>query len=109
MRALNGRHLGHDYVTDVLAFDLRDASGTASECGTVAEICVCLELAAEAARAYNTNVGFEVMLYIVHGMLHLVGERDDTEQARRRMRRAEKRIMADLRTKWTMQSFFRDV
>ena len=87
--ALNRRHLGRSEATDVLAFDLRpDRRGDPSP-DVTAEIYVCLDVAAEAAHEYNTAFAYEVLLYIVHGLLHLAGEDDHTPAARARMRRAE--------------------
>ena len=98
IRALNRRFLGRDATTDVLAFDLRDGPRVEADGPTVvAEIYVCLQVAVEAAVAYNTTIGSEVVLYIAHGLLHLTGLDDDVRRSRRLMRLAEDRLLRELR------------
>jgi len=106
IRELNRRHLDRDTVTDVLAFDLRGATPFPGEAAVGAEIYVCLDVAVEAAGEYSTTVGHEVLLYMVHGMLHLAGEDDHGPKARRRMRRAEQRAMDLLQTEFRIGDIF---
>ena len=105
--ALNRRHLGRSEATDVLAFDLRAGRRGDPAPDVTAEIYVCLDVAAEAAREYNTSLAYEVLLYIVHGLLHLAGEDDHTPTARARMRRAEARVLEELSTTVKIADLFR--
>ena len=96
MQTLNQRYLGHDYPTDVLAFDLRQDGMPRSASGewpTAGEIYVGLETACEFASCHNSSVDYEVVLYIAHGMLHLAGEDDMDEASQKRMRAEEDKIM----------------
>ncbi len=95
--ALNKNYLGHHGVTDVLAFDLHTPSTDHAPCTVFGEIYVCLDVAVEAAVTYRTSVAHEVVLYIVHGMLHLAGYDDRTDTERAAMRREERRILEQLR------------
>ncbi len=106
MQALNLQHLGKANPTDVLAFDLRGTPVADDEPAIIAEIYVCLEVAVRASREYNTSVGHEVVLYIVHGMLHLLGEDDHDPVERQHMRNAEKRIMDELQTELSLNKIF---
>jgi len=106
MRTLNRRYLGRDYATDVLAFDFRSVSPPLGREETIGEIYVCLDVAAANAARYNSSVGYEVVLYIVHGLLHLAGEDDGGAAACRSMRAAEKRIMDALVEKYPISTFF---
>lgn len=105
-RKLNRQYLGHDWATDVLAFDLRDAEAADTDSEVVAEIYVCLEVAIEATTRYATTLDAEVMLYIVHGMLHLAGENDHTAAEKRRMRAAERRVMRELSLRLPLSGMF---
>ncbi len=58
---------------------------------------VCPAVAAKACRRYGTTPEDELLLYLVHGMLHLAGEDDLNPRAKRRMRRREAQILAALR------------
>jgi probable rRNA maturation factor len=104
MRDLNYRFKGSRRLTDVLAFDLRAATNETAGFGSsdepdcvLGEIYVSPEAAIRAAGDEGTSIGFEMLLYIVHGMLHLAGLRDDTPAHRCRMREAEQRVMAELK------------
>lgn len=84
---LNRRFLGHDYPTDVIAFCLDD---DALEKGRIdGEIYVDLDMAAERAPEFGSDFRTEVARYALHGLLHLLGYDDATEQGRDRMRARE--------------------
>ena len=107
MRKLNRQFLGKDSPTDVLAFDLRGPDSIPSDGATVVgEIYVCPAVAVDAARDYDTTPARELVLYIVHGMLHLAGLRDGTERGRTHMRRAEERVMQELLRHCTIEEIF---
>jgi len=98
MRRLNSMFTGRTGLTDVLAFDYR-RSGPSLDLDTedampVAEVFVCPDMALAAAARYRTTVHREILRYIVHGLLHLAGLDDHVPNARRRMRRAERRLLA---------------
>ena len=64
MRAVNKKYLNHDYVTDVLAFDLGEDMG---------EIIICPQMARANARRHQSSTEKEIILYVIHGILHLAG------------------------------------
>ena len=91
--ALNRRWLGHSRATDVLSFDLGDACGPRAAArgagkagrgaagpagGLSGQIIVCGEVAAEQARLRGISAREELMLYVVHGLLHLMDYDDRT-------------------------------
>lgn len=61
------------------------------------EIFVCPSVAINYAKKHNQDPLEEVLLYVVHGILHLVGYDDMTPQAKKVMRRMEKKCMDHLR------------
>ena len=85
---LNRRWLNHDYPTDVLSF-LIERSGDHLE----GEIIVSAEMASETAVRYNWAAGDELLLYVIHGALHLVGYEDNTDTAQATMRSRERHYM----------------
>lgn len=98
MQALNRRHLDHDYDTDVLSFLLE-----CTEPDTVApalprgagkildgEILISGDVTARAAAEAGWCAESEVTLYLVHGLLHLVGYDDQIESDRSTMRDRER-------------------
>ncbi|MDP6543607.1 MAG: rRNA maturation RNase YbeY [Phycisphaerae bacterium] len=77
--ALNRRYLQHAGATDVLSFDL-SIPGDA-----VAQVIVCADVAVRQARSRCIGPQRELMLYIVHGLLHVMGYDDTTPQAAEKM------------------------
>jgi len=84
---LNRQYLDHDYPTDVLSFSLGD------ETSFEGEVIVSADTAAEKAAQYQMAPVDELLLYIVHGVLHLVGYDDHAEKGRLAMREREQRYM----------------
>ena len=100
MAELNERHLQHHGSTDVLTFDLRNQSPLPSEeslddCVT-AEVYICPEVAVQYAHEHQLDPSRKLLLYAVHGMLHLAGYDDIDESDRANMRQAEARVMKKL-------------
>jgi probable rRNA maturation factor len=95
--ALNEAHLGHEGSTDVITFDLRDGATGPGEPQAVGEIYVCLDVAVQMGEELGSGSGHEMVLYCVHGMLHLAGLDDHSPPDCAEMRAAEARIMAKLR------------
>lgn len=107
MRRLNNRHLGHDYVTDVICFDYAFCGEELMAGDVAAEILVSPDMALlRSANDSDLNYSEELVLYIVHGMLHAAGMRDRTDKERRAMRRAEKKVMKALRKKFPLGNIF---
>lgn len=88
IRRLNRQFLGHDYATDVLSFPLQEEGGCLE-----GEIVISAQTAARTASQYGWSAAEELMLYTVHGCLHLVGYDDATDEQRARMRRAEQNYL----------------
>lgn len=89
MHALNRLHLDHDYPTDVLSF-VFDYEAQHLE----GEIVVSADYAAAEAPRYQWGAENELLLYVVHGALHLVGYDDTNDAAARAMRAQERATLA---------------
>lgn len=70
---LNRQHLAHDYPTDVLSFLLDQESDWLE-----GEIIASTDTAVREAAAFGWAPEHELLLYLVHGTLHLIGY-DDCE------------------------------
>ena len=92
MHALNREYLAHDYPTDVLSFvlDRDEAAGMLD-----GEIITSADYAAREAARYGWTTGDELLLYVIHGCLHLVGHDDQTAEGQAAMRAAEARVLAE--------------
>lgn len=85
---LHGQYLGDSRPTDVLTFDLGDSDETVE-----GQVVVSGETAAREAARRGVSFEAELMLYVVHGLLHLLGFRDDGPGAARRMHAEEDRLL----------------
>lgn len=92
---LHGRYLNDPSAADVLSFDLRDDDGPGSP--IEGEVVVSADAARQQARRLSVDPEEELLRYVIHGVLHLRGYRDDTPARRGVMRRVENRVLDDLR------------
>lgn len=92
---INRDFLGHDYPTDVISFHLNPESSHDSEVKQLeGELVVSTETALREAYAHGWTAENELTLYVVHGLLHLCGYDDLTDQARPVMRQRERQMLA---------------
>lgn len=92
---LNVEHLQHDWPTDVISFVFSDATQEPLGC-IEGEIIASAEMAARLGIQANWSSEDELLLYVVHGMLHLAGLDDQTEEQRLAMRELEQKCLLDL-------------
>ena len=81
MAALHRRFMKERGPTDVITFQH-------------GEIFIGVETAVRNARRFKNDLGSELQLYIVHGLLHLHGFDDEDETNTKKMRWAEKKILS---------------
>lgn len=95
MSKLHVEYTGVRGTTDVLTFDLRDNPADPRAL-LEADIIICLNEATRQAKTRGHTVEHELLLYIVHGMLHLVGHDDHDPDAAAVMHRREDEILAKI-------------
>lgn len=86
MRPINKRYRAGGASTDVLSFDL----------GSLGEILISSDTAFRNSKLFNTSFEEELVLYIIHGILHLFGYEDGNAKDRHRMSKRERRILNNL-------------
>jgi probable rRNA maturation factor len=91
IKKLNKRYFDSDEVTDVIAFPLSNQKNVIS-----GEIIVSVETAVDTAGKGRIDIEGEILLYIVHGLLHLLGYRDDNREDSKVMHDKESRILKNL-------------
>lgn len=87
---MNRQFLGHDYYTDVITFDYSDRKGARIVSG---DIFIDVETVADNAREYGAAKVTEMRRVVVHGLLHLCGQKDKTPRANAQMHRKEDRYL----------------
>jgi len=122
MTRLNETFLRHQGSTDVITFDYAERAGQAPRlslgsspdhaqvnrrdaCPALlhGELFVCLDEAVSQARRFRTTWQSELVRYIVHGVLHLLGHDDQRNAARQRMKRAEDTLLRRLAGEFTIR------
>jgi probable rRNA maturation factor len=86
---LNQQFLAHDEPTDVLTFPYTDPGAKKLE----GEVVIGYEVAAENAADRGIPVQQELLLYVIHGCLHLCGYDDKTAKAAKEMRAKEREYL----------------
>jgi probable rRNA maturation factor len=93
MSDLHGQFMGIHGPTDVLSFPIdENARGEV----TSGEVVVCVSEAKRQAKARKISPRVELLLYAVHGMLHLLGYDDRTARDFHAMHRTEDEILTRL-------------
>lgn len=86
IKTLNKRYKGSDRATDVLSFDL----------GSCGQILISSDMALRNSRVFNTSFEKELVLYAIHGILHLSGYDDEKPKSRSRMLKKQDSILGIL-------------
>lgn len=97
IRRLNRAYLNKDFSTDVLAFEL-SSPGQKFHCwNLLGDIIVSADATFVNAKIYKTTPQRELYLYIIHGLLHLLGYDDTSALKRAVMRRREQYYLKKIR------------
>lgn len=92
MTRLHDQFMQMPETTDVLTFDLRDDPAAPIE----GEVYVCVDEARRRAAEPGHRLDHELLLYALHGLLHLVGYDDREEAAWRQMHAKEDELLEAL-------------
>ena len=82
-------------TTDVLTFDMRDGRA-AFDREMDMDVLVCVDEARRQAAARGIALGHEMLLYVVHAMLHCLGYDDHDDEGYRAMHEREDEILRGL-------------
>ena len=91
---INRERLGHDFYTDIVTFPL-------TNCETVlsSEFCISIDRIKENAVTFGRSYESELHRVIIHGVLHLIGFDDLTDEEEKEMREQEERSLELYKTK----------
>ena len=82
---VNREYLDHDYYTDIITFDTSDEGEDTIE----GDIFVSIDRVKENAQTLNKAFEEEFRRVLVHGVLHLIGFDDTTDELEAEMRKKE--------------------
>ena len=83
MLDINRRFIGHDYYTDHIGFDYSEDDALSGD------IYISLDTVKTNAEKFGATFDEELRRVIIHGLLHLCGLRDKTDEERQQMQNAE--------------------
>jgi probable rRNA maturation factor len=86
---VHAEFLGDDSPTDVISFVLDSSPGNLE-----GEVVASADTAIARAPEYDWSPAEELLLYVIHGVLHLVGYDDTTPKARKTMQKMERRYIS---------------
>jgi probable rRNA maturation factor len=111
MARVNWQFLQHAGSTDVITFDHSEKRH--AECGMRkelhGELFICVDDAVAQAKEFGTIWQAEVVRYVVHGVLHLLGYDDLKPALRRVMKREENRLVRRLEKRFALAQLSRAV
>lgn len=87
---VNRQYLGHDYYTDIITFDYCDDDKLSGD------IFISLDTVKSNSVTYGTDYYDELTRVIIHGILHLCGYKDKSDDESKAMRALEDAAIAAL-------------
>ncbi|MFH1768153.1 MAG: rRNA maturation RNase YbeY [Candidatus Omnitrophota bacterium] len=89
IRRLNRKYFNKNSPTDVIAFPLNDKFSPSF----LGEIIISIEETLKNSRVYETSFNREFKLYLIHGILHLLGYSDRKNKGRALMEKKQEEII----------------
>lgn len=107
MADINMAYLGHAGTTDVISFCYLENGEMLLAADTAIELIVGVDVAMREGTARDdSSYASELVLYIVHGLLHAAGEDDLTPVAVQQMRQHERRVITVLKREFVFDNIF---
>ena len=94
MTRLNRKYFKKNKTTDVISFPMEEDIRNGILLG---DVVVCVPQARRGAKENNLSFSEELSLYLIHGILHLTGERDGSAGEYRKMERKQKQLLKSVR------------
>ena len=104
MARVNRQFLQHAGSTDVITFDHSSPNCQLPTPSSQlhGELFICVDEAVSQAKEFGSSWQSEVVRYVVHGVLHLLGHDDQKPELRRKMKRAENRLVQRLADRFAL-------
>ncbi len=93
IKKLNLKYLGKNNPTDVIAFDITEPKAREK---IFADIVISTDRAIYNAATFKTTPLFELYLYVIHGVLHILGYDDHNNKDKLIMRKREAGLLKKL-------------
>ncbi len=96
MRKLNWKYRGDNRATDCLAFPMREGEDSQLNPELLGDVVISVDTAKRNAKLFGFSIKGEIILYIIHGILHLLGFKDTTVFEKKKMQRLQEDILSRL-------------
>lgn len=85
---VNKQYLSHDFYTDIITFDYVERERVSGD------IFISIDRVEENAQDFNVSFQQELLRVIIHGVLHLLGFEDHSQEEQQLMRQKENEAIA---------------
>ena len=100
IRIYNRDYRRIDRATDVLSFPMREGLGGDLHPGFLGDVMISLEMTEVYARLYRRDRSDQLLILLIHGMLHLLGyDHERSESEEKKMTRRERFILKKIQGK----------
>ena len=90
---VNKKFLNRNYITDIITFSYSDEAQVADTSGIEGTIYMCNQRIVEQATDFKVDLNEEYKRIFVHGLLHLCGYNDDTDEQKHAMSALENKYI----------------
>lgn len=90
IRIINKEYLNHDSFTDVISFALTEGEDSYLCPNMLGDIFISIDTAKKQAKMYESTLDEELLLYLIHGVLHILSYDDIDPDNRKVMKLREK-------------------
>lgn len=93
IRQINLNYRGRNLTTDVIAFNLTAPKDKGIR-AIIADIIISTDAAFSNARIFKSTARDELFLYVIHGLLHLLGYDDENKKEKSRMQQRQEELLS---------------
>ncbi len=99
IKELNKKFRREDKATDVLSFYEEKNKDKVLSASYLGDLVISIETARMQARVYKQTIIREIRLYVIHGLLHLLGHRDYTKKEKQSMNFLQETLLSEYEKK----------
>ncbi len=93
---INRQYLNHDYFTDIISFDYSEYDYETQKTLVSGDLFISLDTVRSNSKLIGVEFEEELHRVIIHGVLHLLGFKDKTEQEEKEMRKEEEECLRNM-------------
>lgn len=93
---INRQYLNHDYFTDIISFDYSEYDHETQKTLVSGDLFISLDTVRSNSKLIGVEFEEELHRVIIHGVLHLLGFKDKTEQEEKEMRKEEEECLRNM-------------